>query len=77
MRGLGLFFGGARRSQPQKLENPHPVEDYGRASIESGDAGKDGFTCLSRANPDDAGHRPSIPGGARPTYWYSGESFEQ
>lgn len=77
MRMGPMFFGTARRNDPVKLVDPHPVEDHGRASIESGNAGLDGFTCLARANPDMAGNRPSVKGTIGPVYRGPDNSFEQ
>lgn len=77
MRGLGLFFGSARRNDPIKLEDPHPVADYGTKSLESGNAGLDGFTVLSRANPNAQGNPPPVKGVVGPVYWGPDQSFEQ
>lgn len=76
MRGFG-FYGSARRNQPVKLNDPHPVADQGRNSIESGDAGLDGFTVLSRANPDAQGCPPAVSGVVGPVYMGPDSSFEQ
>lgn len=77
MRGFGSFFGGAKRNGPIKLENPHPVTDYGTNSLESGNAGLDGFTILSRANPNAMGNPPPVKGTVGPVYWGPDQSFEQ
>jgi hypothetical protein len=76
MRGM-FFFGTARRNDPVKLENPHPVEDFGRESIESGNAGLDGFTALSRASPQAQGSPPPVKGVIGPAYNGPDQSFEQ
>lgn len=77
MRGLGLFFGSNRRNDPVKLEDPRPVADYGTASLESGNAGLDGFTVLSRANPDAQGNPPPVKGVVGAVYRGPDQSFEQ
>ena len=74
MRGLGLFFGSKSRNDPVRLENPHPLPVYANIQ-ETGDAGKDGFTILSKANPDYAGKPPLV--GGTPTYRGPDNSFEQ
>lgn len=74
---FGFYFGSARRNQPVQLENPHPVADHGRASIESGNAGLDGFSVLSRANPDAQGSPPPVKGVVGPVYMGPDNSFEQ
>lgn len=76
MRGFG-YFGSARRNQPVKLADPHPVADHGRTSMESGNAGLDGFTVLSRANPEAQGCPPSVEGVVGPVYQGPDQSFEQ
>jgi hypothetical protein len=69
MRGLGFFFGGtSKRNQRLLLEDPHPVTDYGTKDEESGNAGLDGFTVLSKANPNDQGNPPPVKGVVRPIY---------
>jgi len=77
MRGLGFFFGSARRNDPVELDNPHPVAEHGRSSIESGNAGLDGFTVLSRANPNAQGNPPPVEGVKGPVYRGPDQSFEQ
>jgi hypothetical protein len=77
MRGLGLFFGSNRRNDPIKMENPHPVTDYGTKDEQSGNAGLDGFTCLSRADPNAQGNPPSVKGVIGPVYRGPDQSFEQ
>lgn len=76
MRGFG-FYGSARRNQPVRLENPHPIADHGRASIESGNAALDGYTVLSRADADAQGCPPAVKGTVGPIYQGPDSSFEQ
>lgn len=76
MRGLSLFFGSHRRNDPVKLSDPHPVTDYGN-DLESGDAGRDGFTVLARANPDAQGRMPPVSGATGPAYQGPDSSFEE
>ncbi len=77
MRGMGFYFGRHTRNDPIKLENPHPVTDYGRKDVESGNAGLDGFTVLSRADPDAQGNPPPVKGVLGPTYRGPDMSFEE
>ena len=77
MRSIGLFFGTARRNDPIKLEDPHPIADYGTKALESGNAGLDGYTVLSRAHPDAQGTPPPVKGVIGPAYFGPDQSFEQ
>lgn len=79
MRGMSLFFGSpARRNDPVKLTDPRPIaartytKDY-----ESDDAGKDGYTCLSKASPDAQGRPPLVAGAEGYAYQGPDSSFEQ
>jgi hypothetical protein len=78
MRGLGLFFGGpARRNDPVKLTDPHPIADYGTKDLCSGDAGKDGYSVLSQASPTAQGNPPFVKGAEGFVYQGPDSSFEQ
>lgn len=73
----GLFFGGsAKRNDPIKLVDPRPLNNYGD-DVQSGNAGRDGFTVLSRASPHAEGNPPSVPGVIGPVYSGPDTSFEQ
>ncbi len=73
----GLFFGGsAKRNDPIKLVDPHPIENYGD-SVQTGNAGLDGFTALSKANPRAQGSPPPVSGVIGPVYEGPDQSFEQ
>jgi hypothetical protein len=76
MRGFG-YFGGHRRNDPIKLENPHPVFDYGSSDVYSGDVGKDGYERLSLANPNAQGNPPPVKGTVGQVYQGPDQSFEQ
>ncbi len=76
MRGLGLFFGVVKRNVPLELVNPHPVKDLGD-DVHSGNAGLDGFSALSRADPNRQGDAPFVKGIIGRTYMGPDESFEQ
>jgi len=76
MRGIGLFFGTAKRNDPVKLVDPHPILDYGD-NVCSGNAGLDGFTVLSRAYPTAQGSPPPVDGVIGPSYRGPDQSFEQ
>lgn len=76
MRGIGLFFGSAKRNDPVKLNDPRPILDYGN-DVKTGNAGLDGFTVLSQANPDAQGSPPPVDGTVGPTYFGPDQSFEQ
>lgn len=77
MRGIGMFFGTSKRNQPVKLTDPHPIADYGTKALESGNAGLDGYTVLSKANPNAQGNPPPVKGVDGPVYWGPDQSFEQ
>ena len=77
MRGFGFYYGSAKRNQPVKLSDPQPVPDHGRTAIESGDAGRDGFTVLSRAEKDCQGQAPVVAGDLGPVYLGPSQDFEQ
>ena len=76
MRMIG-FFGSARRNDPVRLENPRPLPETGRTAIETGDAGLDGFTVLSRADANAQGNPPPVKGVVGPAYQGPDNSFEQ
>jgi hypothetical protein len=80
MRGLGLYFGPQKRNDNYILEDPHPVTLYGdlyKTDVTSGDAGLDGFSCLSRADPDRMGDPPSVQGTLGRAHRGPDSSFEQ
>jgi hypothetical protein len=76
MRGLGLFFGTAKRNDPLRLEDPRPLPVY-EDGQHSGDAGKDGYTVLSKASPTAQGSPPPVRGVIGPSYRGPDQSFEQ
>ncbi len=76
MRGIGLYFRRACRNDPIELVNPRPIESFGQQSIESGNAGLDGFTVLSRADPQAQGNPPPVKGVVGPVYRGPDQSFE-
>jgi hypothetical protein len=77
MRGIGMFFGRATRADPVKLEDPRPLTDYGTHDLESGNAGLDGYTVLSKASPTAQGSPPPVAGAIGPAYQGPDSSFEQ
>lgn len=58
-------FGYARRNQPVEVRPVNPLPEN-KMSSDTGDAGLDGYSVLSRADRY-SGQRPSIDG--RPEYW--------
>jgi hypothetical protein len=76
MRGLGMFFGVAKRNDPVKLVDPRPLIDYGD-DVTCGDAGLDGYTVLSRAHPNAQGSPPPVNGVIGQAYQGPDQSFEQ
>ena len=76
MRGLFLFGRRATRNDPVRLVDPRPINDYGN-DVEKGDAGKDGYTVLSRANPQAQGSPPPVNGAIGSAYQGPDQSFEQ
>ena len=75
MRSFG-FFRRSSRNDPVRLSDPHPVTDYGD-DVTSGVAARDGFTVLSRANPQSQGNPPPVAGAEGPAYQGPDSSFEQ
>lgn len=75
MRGM-FYFGGSRRNQPVKLVDQHPVADHGQ-KLDTGNAGLDGYSVLSRAHPDAQGCPPAVPGVVGPVYQGPDRSFEE
>lgn len=58
--GIYNRFGDAPRNQPVFIRSVNPLEDN-KMSLDTGDAGRDGYTVLSRANRH-SGQRPMING---------------
>lgn len=69
------FWPGPKRNGNWLLDDPHPVPFVD--SEVTGDAGKDGFTVLSRAERDREGAPPSVPGIKGPCHQGPDNSFEQ
>jgi hypothetical protein len=76
MRGLGMFFGTAKRNDPVRINDPRPLPVYDDGQ-HTGDAGKDGYTVLSRASPNAQGSPPTVPNVIGPAYQGPDQSFEQ
>lgn len=77
MRMLGMFLGlDVKRNVPIKLDDPHPVHRYTDPQY-SGIAGLDGYTRLSRADPDRQGSPPFVEGSHGREPMSPDESFEQ
>ena len=75
-RMVNLFYGVVKRNQPVKLGDPHPLINYGDDQ-HSGDAGKDGYSVLSRASPTYQGDPPMVEGATGRDYLGPDGSFEQ
>ena len=75
MRGLGIFFGSNRRNDPVELEVTNPLERY--APAETGNAGIDGYSVISRARSNAQGNPPPVKGVVGPAYQGPDQSFEQ
>ncbi len=76
MRGLFLFGTRASRNDNQKAVDPHPLTNYGN-DVDTGRPAHDGFTVLSRANPDAQGSPPPVNGVIGRTHRGPDESFEE
>lgn len=70
---MGFPFGEAKRNQPVDLKPANPLPPNAKRS-DSGNAGLDGYTVLSRASRE-TGVRPAI--GGHPDYWGPNEAQEQ
>ena len=76
MRGLGLFFGHKSRNDPVKLNDPRPIPRY-EDPQHSGNAALDGYSLLSRADPDRQGSPPQVAGQEGTMNLGPAEDFEQ
>lgn len=76
MRGIGMFFGRSTRADPVKLEDPRPIADYGTHDLESGNAGLDGYSVLSKASATAQGDPPFVAGVIGRAYQGPDSSFE-
>lgn len=72
----GLFLGNAKRNENYLLEDPRPIPRQ-EDTVCCGDAGLDGFTVLSRADPNAQGSPPSVQGTVGRTFRGPDQSFEQ
>lgn len=78
MRGLGIFLGGSQgRNDGIELEDPNPIPFYGTKDLHSGDAGKDGYTVLSAAQPDAQGRAPFVKGVKGRAFFGPSQDWEQ
>lgn len=73
MRGLGFYFGSAKRNDNWVAEDPRPLPRYAD-SVHSGNVALDGYTRLAKADPERAGARPTV--GGRPAHRGPDSSFE-
>lgn len=74
-----FFFGGMnarKRNDPVKLVEKHPHHDMGD-DVHTGNAMLDGFSLLSKADPDRQGSPPPVEGQDGPCYQGPDQSFEQ
>lgn len=76
MRGyfMGFPFGEAKRNQPVDLKPCNPLPQN-KMSSNSGNAGRDGYSVLSRADRN-TDQRPAI-GDPHPDYWGPRQTEEQ
>lgn len=72
----GMFFGNPKRNENYILDDPRPIPRQDD-TVCSGDAGRDGFTVLSRADPDAQGSPPSVQGTVGRSHRGPDQSFEQ
>lgn len=78
MRGFGFMsFGAPRRNEPVELVDPRPLPRYTAEEADSGDAALEGYTCLSRARPDEQGNPPPVPGTIGPVFQGPAMDFER
>lgn len=78
MRAMGLFWGGqCGRNDPIELVDQHPIANYGDKDVCSGDAGKDGYSVLSRAQPNAQGRAPYVSGAIGRVYQGPAQDWEQ
>lgn len=74
---LGFLFGRrATRNDPVRLVDPRPLVDYGN-DVDTGNAGLDGFTAISKASATRQGDPPPVAGTIGPSYRGPSQDFEQ
>lgn len=71
-----IFFRGPRRNGNWELENRRPIATFDDA-VQTGNAGLDGFSTLSRADPNRQGDPPAVSGTVGPVHQGPDTSFEQ
>lgn len=77
MRGLFLgSYGGVKRNDPTRLIPTNPRPKFAER-CDTGNAGADGYTVISRADPNYAGRLPPVPGTDGQTHQGPDNSFEQ
>lgn len=76
MRGMFLFGRRDSRNDPIRLEDPRPIERYSD-DLETGDAGRDGMTVLSKADPQAQGSPPPVNGVVGRSFRGPDQSFEE
>lgn len=74
---MRFSFGAPRRNDPIKLDDPRPPTRYPAEQCCTGDAGKDGYSVLSRARPNAQGNPPPVRGVVGPAYQGPAYDFEQ
>jgi hypothetical protein len=65
-----------QRNDPIRLTDPRPIPVYDD-NVHTGDTGKDGYTLLSRADPNRQGSPPAVEGTEGYVYRGPDQSFEQ
>ena len=75
-RMVNLFYGRVSRNDPIRLEDPHPILNYGDDQ-HSGNASVDGYSVLSRAQPDNQGRAPMVAGAIGQAYQGPANDWEQ
>lgn len=73
MRGLGFYFGNAKRNDNWQAEDPRPLPRYAD-DVHTGSPAHDGYERLAVADPHRAGARPVVSG--MPTHRGPDSSWE-
>lgn len=76
MRGFRFFGMSPRRNEPVELNDPHPIARLDDDQY-SGNRFLDGYTRLSRADPNRQGAPPPVDGNLGPAPQGPDNSFEQ
>jgi hypothetical protein len=77
---IGMFFGTAKRNDPQIARDLHPIKQIDPGypdTMETGSFAHDGYLVLSKAVPGNEGNPPDVPGTIGRAHQGPDETFER